>query len=55
LVPVPGGTPRTREEDPFVPACSAYVDTTGVASVTLHVAFEGSACTVEAVVVRRDG
>jgi hypothetical protein len=47
LVPVPGGTPRMREEDPFTPACSVHVDTTGVASVTLNVAFDGSACTVE--------
>ena len=47
LVPVPGGTPRMREEDPFTPACSAQVDTTGVASVTLKVTFDGNSCTVE--------
>lgn len=47
LVPVPGGTPRTREEDPFVAACSTKVDTTGLASVTVHVAFDEAACTVE--------
>lgn len=49
LVPVPGGTPRTREEDPFTPACSATIDTTGVASAALHVAFQGRTCTVETV------
>lgn len=44
--PVPGGTPRYAEEDPFVAACSTHVDTVGVTSLTLHVAFLGSACTV---------
>ena len=47
LVPVPGGTPRTREEDPFDAACSVQVDTSGLASVTLQVAFNGPSCTVE--------
>lgn len=47
LVPVPSGTPRTREEDPFTPACGATVDTTGVSKVTMHVTFDGMACTVE--------
>ena len=47
LVPVPGGTPRAGEEDPFRAACSTHLDTAGVASVTLHVAFQGDACTVE--------
>lgn len=47
LVPVPGGTPRTREEDPFVAACSTEVSTVGVARVSLHVTFRVSACTVE--------
>jgi len=47
LVAVPGGTPRTREEDPFRAACSTHLDTAGVASVTLHVAFDGNTCTVE--------
>ena len=46
LVPVPGGTPRYAEEDPFAAACSMHVDTSSVASVTLHVAFEGASCTV---------
>jgi hypothetical protein len=53
LVPVPGGTPRTREEDPFVAACSTEIDTTTIAAVTLHVAFAGSACTVEIEAARR--
>ena len=47
LVPVPGGTPRTREEDPFDAACSVQVDTSGLTSLTLEVAFNGSACTVK--------
>jgi hypothetical protein len=47
LVPVPGGTPRAREEDPFTPACSTQLKTAGVQRLTIHVAFEGSACTVE--------
>lgn len=47
LVPVPGGTPRTREEDPFVAACSVQVATSGLASVTLQVAFNGASCTLE--------
>lgn len=47
LVPVPSGTPRTCEEDPFVAACSTEVNTVGVARVSLHVAFRVSACTVE--------
>jgi hypothetical protein len=47
LVPVPGGTPRTREQDPFNAACSVQVDTLGLSSVTLQVAFDGSSCTVE--------
>jgi hypothetical protein len=55
LVPVPGGTPRMREEDPFAPACSAQVDATGVASVTLRVAFDGNACTVEKQLEARSG
>ena len=50
FVPVPGGTPRMREEDPFVAACSTQVDTTHVSAVTVHVAFDGSDCTVETVV-----
>jgi hypothetical protein len=53
LVDVPGGTPREREEDPFMAACSTQVDTTRVASVTLHVAFHGTACTVETELVGR--
>ena len=44
--PVPGGTPRLTEEDPFTAACSTDVDTAVVASATLHVAFDGDACTV---------
>jgi hypothetical protein len=44
--PVPGGTPRYAEEDPFTAACSTHLDTAGVASVTLHVAFLGSSCAV---------
>lgn len=47
LVPVPGGTPRTREEDPFDAACSVQLDTAGVASVTVNVTFDGTACTIE--------
>ena len=47
LVPVPGGTPRYREEDPFSAACSVQVDTSTVASVTLHVAFNGDTCKIE--------
>ena len=47
LVPVPGGTPRTRDEDPFDAACSVQLDTSGVASVSLRVAFNGTSCTVE--------
>ena len=47
LVPVPGGTPRTREEDPFDAACSVQVDSAGLASVTLRIAFNGPACTIE--------
>jgi hypothetical protein len=46
LVPVPGGTPRTREEDPFTAACSTTFDTAGVSSVTLHVEFKGRTCSV---------
>jgi len=46
LAPVPGGTPRTREEDPFDAACSVQVDTSGLASVTVQVAFNEAACTV---------
>jgi hypothetical protein len=44
--PVPGGTPRYAEEDPFTAACSMQLDTASVSSATLHVAFLGSACTV---------
>ena len=51
LVPVPGGTPRMQEEDPFRAACSTQVDTVGLANVTLSVAFNGSACKIEAVLV----
>ena len=47
LVPVPGGTPRMREEDPFSAACSTHIDTEGVAHVALHVMFQGSSCTTE--------
>jgi hypothetical protein len=47
LVAVPGGTPRAREEDPFTAACSTQVDTSGSASLTVKVAFQGSSCTVE--------
>jgi hypothetical protein len=47
LVPVPGGTPRTREEDPFTASCSTQFDTAGYTTVALHVAFNGNACTVE--------
>jgi hypothetical protein len=47
LVPVPGGTPREREEDPFIAACSTHIETEGVTRVELHVAFQGSACTIE--------
>ena len=50
--PVPGGTPRYQEEDPFTAACSTHIDTLGVLSVTLHVAFLGSACTVETQIAR---
>ena len=46
LKPVPGGTPRMVEEDPFKAACSTDVDTESVTSVTLHIAFQGAACTV---------
>ena len=52
VVPVAGGTPRMREEDPFIAACSTRVDTAGVASVTLHVAFDVSACTVQTILDR---
>jgi hypothetical protein len=45
-VPVPGGTPRMREEDPFTPACSIQVDTNDLISVTIRVAFDGTACTI---------
>ena len=45
--PVPGGTPRNQEEDPFTAACSTTVDTEGVASLRLHVTFNGQACTIE--------
>ena len=45
--PVPGGTPRLAEEDPFNAACSTQVDAADVTSVTLHVAFNGPNCTVE--------
>lgn len=51
--PVPGGTPRYAEEDPFTAACSTTVDTAVVASATLHVAFDGSTCTVERQIVAR--
>lgn len=44
--PVPGGTPRPTEEDPFTAGCSTRLDTSGVASIALHVAFRGSACTI---------
>ena len=44
--PVPGGTPRYAEEDPFTAACSTHLDTAGVASVMIHLAFKGSACKV---------
>ena len=47
LVPVPGGTPRTREEE-FAAACSTNIETAGLAGVTLDVAFNGRACTVDA-------
>lgn len=47
LVPVPGGTPREREEDPFIAACSTRIDTDGVARVELRVAFRGHSCTIE--------
>lgn len=47
LVPVPGGTPRYKEEDPFTPTCSTHLDTAGVPSVTLHAVFNGRTCTVE--------
>jgi hypothetical protein len=47
LVPVPAGTPRLREEDPFVAACSTEVNTVGVDRVSLHVTFRLSVCTVE--------
>jgi hypothetical protein len=46
LEPVPGGTPRNAEEDPFIAACSTVVDAAVVVSVTLHVAFDGGGCTV---------
>ena len=48
-VPVPGGTPRAREEDPFVAACSAHFETAALARVTMNVAFQGNACTVDLV------
>ena len=51
--PVPGGTPRYVEEDPFTAACSTEVDTAVVASATLHVAFERSSCTVRMETVAR--
>jgi hypothetical protein len=44
--PVPGGTPRFSWEDPFTAACSTQVDTAGVTSVLVHVAFTGRACKV---------
>lgn len=47
VVPVSGSTPRAIEEDPFTPACSTQLDTAGISSVTLHVAFRGSTCSVE--------
>ena len=50
LVPVPGGTPRAVEEDPFTAACSTNLDTAGLASVTLHVAFQATTCAVETLV-----
>lgn len=53
LEPVPGGTPRYAEEDPFTAACSTRFDTAGVAGLTLHVAFQGGACTVETQIAGR--
>lgn len=50
--PVPGGTPRPAEEDPFIAACSTRLDTTGAARVTVHVAFKGRTCTVVTRAVR---
>ena len=44
--PVPSGTPRLTEEDPFNAACSTQIDTAGLVGVTLHVAFSGPNCTV---------
>jgi hypothetical protein len=52
-VPVPGGTPRYREEDPFTVACATTVDTAQVSSATLHVAFHDAACTVKTDIVGR--
>ena len=51
--PVPGGTPRYAEEDPFTAACSTPVDTASVASITLHVSFAGDTCTVTTQRIRR--
>ena len=53
LEPVPGGTPRYAEEDPFLAACSTTVDTAALTAVSLHVAFEGTACTVATQTVAR--
>jgi hypothetical protein len=47
LVPVPGGTPRTREEDPFTAACSTAFDSAAISAVALHVHFSENTCTVE--------
>jgi hypothetical protein len=52
FAPVPGGTPRYAQEDPFTAACSTDVDTAGVASVNLHVAFQGPTCTVVTQIAR---
>ena len=47
LETVPGGTPRYADEDPFTAACSTNIDTVGLTSVTLHVAFDWvGSCTV---------
>lgn len=51
--PVPGGTPRYAEEDPFSAACSQRIDTTAVLAVALHVAFKGSACAITAAMTPR--
>jgi hypothetical protein len=44
--PVPGGTPRNAEEDPFTAACSTDVTVTTLDTADVKVAFKGAACKV---------